>query len=127
VVYTQTIVLTVFFLWVQALAIAANGDNDSPNTDVFERCYALILFGVPNQGLRNEQLKAMVAGQPNEQLVRDLIVDSDSEASPYLKSLNQRFLDGFKSRDLHILCYFERKLSKTIEVKHLCDRIIQAG
>jgi hypothetical protein len=83
---------------------------------IFKSCHALIFFGVPNLGLRNEQLKLLVKDQDNENLVKDLVVDDDSRISPYLKSLNIRFLKSFQHKHLHIVSYFETRRSKTVKV-----------
>ena len=51
-----------------------------------------MFFGVPNLGLRQDQLKTIVSGQSNELLINNLVVDSEGEPSPYLKELMQKFV-----------------------------------
>jgi hypothetical protein len=75
-----------------------------------------MFFGVPNLGLRNEQLKILVNGQDNKKLIDDLVVDVDSRMSPYLKSLNSHFLKSFQHQYLRIVCYYETRKSKTVKV-----------
>lgn len=89
-------------------------------TKIFESCCGLMLFGVPNQGLRHEQLLSMVAGRPNEQLVYDLVVDEDTEARPFLQSLNQQFVDCLSLRRINVVCYYERVKSATVQVRNSC-------
>ncbi|MCJ1459344.1 hypothetical protein MMC28_009721, partial [Mycoblastus sanguinarius] len=61
----------------EALAIARDETNrTSKDEQFFKVCYGLIFFGVPNLGLRNEELLTTVIGKrPSERLIRDLIVD----------------------------------------------------
>jgi len=64
----------------------------------------------------------MVVGNPNEQLVCDLVVDNDTEASPFLQSLNHQFIDCFKVRRINVVCYYERVKSKTVQVREFLGR-----
>ena len=83
--------------------------------------HGLIFFGVPNLGLRNEQLLAIVGDQTNERLIRDLVVDGDSEPSAYLDEITQKFVETCKVMEaqrskFEIISYYERKTSSTVEV-----------
>jgi hypothetical protein len=80
--------------------------------------YGLVLLGVPNLGLRHQQLMTMVYGQPNEKFIHDLIVDRDEEPSPYLERLTSDFSDLCSkiSPPFHIWSYFEDTKSPTVLV-----------
>jgi hypothetical protein len=71
---------------------------------------------VPNHGLRNEQLRTLVDGQPNKAFINDLLVDDDSEASGFLKRLASQFAESFKGY-YRIITFYERLLSPTLEVR----------
>lgn len=74
-------------------------------------CYALMLFGVPNRGLETSSLMAMVRGQPNEALVRDL-----SESSRFLSLLQNMFYERFTIDSSRIICVYETQMTPTVEV-----------
>lgn len=95
-------------------------DPGSKNTakDIFKACYGLIFFGVPNLGLRHDQLLAMAKSSASENLIRDLVVDSDSEQSSLLKELGKKFYDLCKTQDLHVDSYYERERSPTVKVSN---------
>jgi hypothetical protein len=75
----------------QALVRAHEKSDDQENLAVSKSCYGLLLFGVLNLGLRNEQLYSIVQAQPNRRLIQDLVVDHDSEPSPFLKRISDHF------------------------------------
>ena len=104
----------------EALSLACDDKDDVWNVALSKSTYALLFFGVPNLGLRNSQLETIVEGQPNAQLVRNLVVDNDSEPSQYLKELSRKFIRCCKNeaQRYEIISYYERKLSKTLEVSH---------
>ena len=84
-----------------------------------EMCtYGLLLMGVPNLGLRHEQLSAIVDGQANAGFIRDLVVRSDGEASQYLQSLTREFadLDRRRTPSFEIISYYETRSSATAVV-----------
>src|SRR5271155_867822 len=93
----------------QALVEACEGSED--DKAVFMSCYALLLFGVPNRGLDNSSLMAMVKGQPNEALVRDL-----SGSSRFLSLLHRMFYERFALDDSRIICVYETQMTPTVEV-----------
>lgn len=74
------------------------------------------MYGVPNLGLRHEQLKILVGGQPNEDLVRSLVVTDNTEPSHLLNSLHRRFWTVSRTRDLETVYYFEREESPIVKV-----------
>lgn len=72
-----------------------------------------MFFAVPNRGLANLNLVSMVKGQPNEELVRNLGVES-----PYLKRIHESFNRCF-TLDSEIICVFETKTTPTVEVNFI--------
>jgi hypothetical protein len=70
-----------------------------------------MLFGVPNRGLETSSLMAMVRGQPNEALVRDL-----SESSRFLSLLQSMFYERFTIDSSRIICVYETQMTHTVEV-----------
>lgn len=89
------------------------------NADIFKACYALVFFGVPNLGLRHEQLRTIINGQPNEDLIRSLVVSRDSEPSQYLDRLHKDFQQSFTHRDSPMVLFFETRPTKTVEVRRV--------
>ena len=107
----------------EALVLASSNLGDRQSRDFSLSISGLIFFGVPNLGLRQSQLEALVAGQPNAVLIRDLVVDDDSEPSPYLKELSRKFIDYSRGLEpkLQIVSYYERRASPTIEASSLSN------
>jgi hypothetical protein len=81
---------------------------------------------VPNLGLRNEQLRTLVQGQPNKTLINDLLVDDDSEPSTFLKRLAEQFSESCKGY-YRVVTFFERALSPTIEVRRSMYKASRKG
>jgi len=77
-----------------------------------------VLFGVPNQGLRHEQLITIVQGRQNQELIQSLVTDRDSEPSAYLDELTKKFANVCKTQQppLKIISYYERKKSPTAKI-----------
>ena len=89
----------------------------SEDEQLHKACYGLVFFGVPNLGLRHQELLSTVIGRkPSERLIRDLIVDQDSEASPLLRELDEKFKRCAKAQELHVVSFYETKASHTVEV-----------
>jgi surfactin synthase thioesterase subunit len=101
----------------EALAIA-DLNQDTNSHEVVLSTYGLVLLGVPNLGLRHPQLMTMVEGNPNQQFVRDLVVDEDEAPSPYLDELTGKFsrLCSKVSPPFHIVSYYETERSPTVKV-----------
>ncbi|KAI1274336.1 hypothetical protein F5Y07DRAFT_390609 [Xylaria sp. FL0933] len=97
----------------KALLRAHNSPVKASN--IHKACYAMLFFGVPNLGLRYEQLRALVRCRPNERLVESLIVDSDSEPSAYLKRITDQFASTFEGQYTFIN-FYELNLSPIIDV-----------
>jgi hypothetical protein len=87
-----------------------NGDEiDQEN---FNSIYGLLFFGVPNQGIRIEHWLPMVKGQPNEDLVRTLGLQST-----YLRRLHEDFRAAFHFSDSEIICIYETELTRLARVR----------
>ncbi|KAI1407119.1 hypothetical protein F5Y13DRAFT_175692 [Hypoxylon sp. FL1857] len=68
-----------------------------------------IFFGVPSQGMATSHLRAMVEGQVNEELIRDLSIGSE-----YLRSLDDHFSGLSLVRHMCIHWAYETKTSPTV-------------
>ncbi|KAI5836715.1 hypothetical protein DFP73DRAFT_453508, partial [Morchella snyderi] len=98
----------------QTLVTAAT--TRKPGTDevlesadqILKSTAALLLYGVPNRGLRIESLLPMVRGQPNHSLVEAL-----KPESTYLELLHHNFCTHFTFPDSEIISFWETKLSPT--------------
>ena len=86
--------------------------------EFFKACYGLMFFGVPNHGLRHEQLLTLVGSEPTEQLIRDLVVDKDSEPTSLLRELGNKFYACCETQDFSIISFYERKMSHTVQVSN---------
>lgn len=84
--------------------------------DIAAATHGLVLLGVPNLGLRHNQLQVVVKAQPNEGFVRDLQVQPDGEASQFLSSLTREFsaLDERRRPPFEIVSYYETMSSPTV-------------
>ncbi|RDW65098.1 hypothetical protein BP6252_10749 [Coleophoma cylindrospora] len=109
----------------EALVIAGRPVNQTShigsneNAELCNSCYSLIFFGVPNLGIRQEQLVTLLKGQPNYALIMSLVMDNDTEPSDYLKSLNRSFLESFLFDDSPVISYYERLSTRTVKVNFL--------
>ncbi|KAI1738194.1 hypothetical protein F4680DRAFT_450273 [Xylaria scruposa] len=87
----------------------------TPRDELFlKTCYGFLFFGVPNRGLRNENLEIILGHSPTTQLVTDLVVDSDAEVKPYLKALGDSFINLFRDKGLDIVAFYEQYKSPTV-------------
>jgi hypothetical protein len=98
--------------------MALNDKGDPRNSDFFKSSYGLVFFGVPNLGLKLGKLKEITAGQLNSQLIHDLELDNESEPTPFLKDLAQKFIECCKNQvpAFRIISYYEQKKTITAEV-----------
>ena len=78
-------------------------------------CRGLLFFGVPQLGLRNEKLISVVKGRPNENLIRALVVNDESEPSSFLRRMSDDFAHSFQGQ-LRVVCFYEGRRSATVEV-----------
>ncbi|KAI8950509.1 hypothetical protein F4801DRAFT_343355 [Xylaria longipes] len=51
---------------------------NTSRSNIHKACYGMLFFGVPNLGLRNDQLLTIAQGEPNQALIESLVVDRDS-------------------------------------------------
>lgn len=79
------------------------------------KCRGLIFFGVPHLGLRNEALRTIVQGQPNETFINSVVVDHESEPSDYLSRLSGDFARCFHDYT-HVMSWYEGNTSPLVEV-----------
>ncbi|SPO02531.1 uncharacterized protein DNG_05204 [Cephalotrichum gorgonifer] len=99
----------------EALVRACRKSNDE-DSKLSRAAYGLVFFGVPHLGLRNEQLRAVVDGQPNKALIDELLADKDSEPCSFLQRLAEQFAENCNGK-YRAVSFFERKLSPTVEFR----------
>ncbi|KAI5837656.1 hypothetical protein DFP73DRAFT_531594 [Morchella snyderi] len=90
----------------KALVKASKGTNHQRK--VLRATYALICVGVPNRGMRNDELRTMVKGQPNEALISDLGMKSET-----LQLLHNAFSKIFSNS--RVISVYETQLSNTVQ------------
>jgi hypothetical protein len=104
----------------EALVIGskANEPKHRRLREVTTMTYGLVFMGVPNLGLKHNQLETIVKGRANERFIKDLVVTSDGEASPFLSYLTREFSDLDRQRRLpfEIVSYYETVSSPTVLV-----------
>ncbi|RYC65044.1 hypothetical protein CHU98_g1135 [Xylaria longipes] len=88
---------------------------NTSRSNIHKACYGMLFFGVPNLGLRNDQLLTIAQGEPNQALIESLVVDRDSEPSEYLRRISGEFSKEFEGEYV-IITFFERSYSSTVEV-----------
>jgi hypothetical protein len=95
--------------------------------EVMTVTYGLVFMGVPNLGLKHNQLETVVKGRPNEGFVKDLLVRSDGEASQFLSHLTREFSDLDKRRSLpfEVISYYETLSSPTVVVSVPCRTLMR--
>lgn len=71
---------------------------------------AMLLFGVPNQGMETEKLAAMADNGPNRYLIESL-----SRISDALRNQRDRFPQAFHFKDSPIYSFYETRLSRTVQ------------
>ncbi|KAI5788556.1 P-loop containing nucleoside triphosphate hydrolase protein [Pyronema domesticum] len=95
----------------KALTDAAQAKTSEPDQAIFKSCAALLLFGVPNRGMDNDDVLRLVRNQNNSQLLRDLGV-----SSPLLEVIHQNFARVFDNiPDCHVVSFYEALDSKAME------------
>ncbi|PMB67555.1 Ankyrin repeat domain-containing protein 50 [Beauveria bassiana] len=93
--------------------IRACKHRHNQDSDLSKASFGMLFFGVPNLGLRNEELKTIVRGQPNDALIYDLVVNSDSEPSTSLKRQAREFSEDCKC--YRVVTFFERNHSPLLK------------
>ncbi|RDW91018.1 hypothetical protein BP5796_02183 [Coleophoma crateriformis] len=110
----------------QALIIVADNQDYKPYQDILHNCCGVVFFGVPNQGIRYNELISMVEGERSLDFVRGLLPDEDTEESPTLRALSRDFGNRLKKfrysseNTVNVLCYYETQqtcVSKNDEPK----------
>ena len=73
---------------------------------------------MPNLGLNLGQLDIITKGQPNKQLIRDLKQDNESEPTPYLNDLKDKFIRCCNQQQppFQIVSYYEQVKTPTLKV-----------
>lgn len=97
-------------------------DGDDELGQILRVTHGLLFMGVPNLGLRHQQLVSVVQGKPNERLIRDLVVGKEQEEpSQFLELLNEAFerLDRQRRPPFEIMSYYETRSSPTAMVRTL--------
>jgi hypothetical protein len=113
----------------EALVISSNAiDQEHINQhEVMLGTSGLVLMGVPNLGLRHDQLRTVVNGQPNDNFVTDLLARKDGEPSQYLARLTDDFarLCRLQQQPWRIVSYYEKLGSPTLLVSTLTSRLVR--
>lgn len=95
----------------QAMIEMASEDASAAELENFKSTFAILFFGVPNQGMDIRSLHAMVRGQPNEPFTSYF----DRDAG-FLHQLINKFRETFYFQDSHIISFFETKASPTAKL-----------
>jgi hypothetical protein len=90
-------------------ALTTLADNDQVTLSLVQ---GGVFFGVPSTGMETKHLLAVIKGQPNEDLVRDLSVKSE-----YLRMLDDRFSGICSLRNVKIFWAYEQRTSPTVVVR----------
>jgi hypothetical protein len=85
--------------------------TDNLNNSLLDKVIGAVMFGVPNIGMEQSHLFAMVEGQPNETLVEDL-----ARGSNYLSRLDKSFSGIMFQRKITIFWAYETSQSPTVIV-----------
>jgi hypothetical protein len=87
-------------------------NGDETDREIFHSIYGLLFFGVPNQGINIDHWLPMVKGQPNEDLVRNLGLNST-----YLRKLHEDFRTAFDLQDSEIVSIYETERTRLTKVR----------
>jgi hypothetical protein len=94
-------------------AIVQMADREESIAGILENVHGAIMFGVPNLGMEQSHLMAMVEGQANVSILQDLSRKYDNN---YLWHLNEQF-DGLSFvRTARLLWAYETEESPTVIV-----------
>jgi hypothetical protein len=76
----------------------------------------LLLCGVPDLGLRTQQLRALVGGQPNKRLEHELDGHDDNERLlKFLQNISYQFSDTYEG-GYQVVVFFESRSTPTLQV-----------
>ncbi|EJP61221.1 Ankyrin repeat-containing protein [Beauveria bassiana ARSEF 2860] len=110
-------------LLIKEALIRACKHHNNRDSDLSKASFGMLFFGVPNLGLRNDQLETFVRGQPNADLIHDLVVNSDSEPSTFLKRQAREFSEGCKC--YRVVTFYERKHSPLLKKQD--GKLVKSG
>jgi len=85
-------------------------DGDKSDQANLKATYAILFFGVPNQGMEIKSFVAMVGDQPNRYLVETL-----GKVSEVLRDQWEKFPKIFDFRDSVIISFYETEMSQTVQ------------
>uniref|UniRef100_A0A8H7TTK4 DUF676 domain-containing protein n=1 Tax=Bionectria ochroleuca TaxID=29856 RepID=A0A8H7TTK4_BIOOC len=102
----------------EALCFASDGESDAQNRDFCRSSYGLVFFGVPNLGLKHENLKKITREHLNKQLILNLSIDTESEPTSYLQGLQEKFISCHRKQKppMKIISFYEEKKTPTVAV-----------
>jgi len=86
--------------------------RDKSFSSILDNISGAVMFSVPSLGMQQCHLMAMVEGQPNEFLVKDL----SRQTRRYLRDLNARFKGLSFLRTAEVLWAYETHESPTVMV-----------
>ncbi|KAM3524619.1 hypothetical protein MY4038_007640 [Beauveria bassiana] len=110
-------------LLIKEALIRACKHHNNRDSDLSKASFGMLFFGVPNLGLRNDQLETFVRGQPNADLIHDLVVNSDSEPSTFLKRQAREFSEGCKC--YRVVTFYERNHSSLLKKQD--GKLVKSG
>lgn len=98
----------------QALVDAAEGRSIDDQA-ILRSCVGLLLFGVPNKGLNDENFLSLLKDNKNQSFVLGLEQESEQ-----LRSLHTAFLSSCEKglKKCIVISFFETKDTKTLEVSN---------
>ncbi|KAK2018048.1 hypothetical protein LZ32DRAFT_393934 [Colletotrichum eremochloae] len=100
-------------LLVKQAFVHALADPIDANRSFFDACCGLVFFGVPNLGVTVDSLRALIKGQPKENMIRDVAIVNGSSPPRFLKQLAREFADGCKGH-FHVMNIHEKLPSPII-------------
>ncbi|PCD23153.1 hypothetical protein AU210_014676 [Fusarium oxysporum f. sp. radicis-cucumerinum] len=110
-------------LLIKEALIRARKHRNNKDSDLSKASFGMLFFGVPNLGLRNDQLETFVRGQPNAALIHDLVVDSDSEPSTSLRRQAREFSEDCKC--YYVVTFYECKHSPLLKKQD--GKLVKSG
>ncbi|GKZ39023.1 hypothetical protein AbraIFM66950_011681 [Aspergillus brasiliensis] len=105
----------------QALRDLAENYSDKESQDLLSAVRGAIFFGVPNTGMRQKAMEAIVGHQPNKVLVGDL-----SKNSKFIKRLAKAFPTKPFYKNCKFFWAYETEMSPTV-TRNAANRLIRDG